>query len=133
MRILILDDEDRRHTAYAKKYAGEDVIHVKSYTEFVAAYPVGGPWDIVHLDHDLGSFGEGHVPQHETYVDGWGCDVPYDGQDAAQLMCEGSNESLPLHVIVHSLNPGGAAKIISVLLSRGGMRVHRQPFDATRL
>ena len=110
MRILILDDEQVRHDAFAEFYGGHEVVHVETYSQFVRELESGSPWDLIHLDHDLGP--------GDSYLDGWGGMQFFTGQHAAIRVCELHDERLPGEVIVHSVNPLGANNMVSDLKSR---------------
>ena len=116
MKILILDDEDVRHREFDKRYLGHHLTHVRTYSEFKQVYGSGSDWDLVHLDHDLGSFGTG-LDAPETYEDGWGCLVPYDGRDVVDFML--ACDDLPRKVIVHSVNTVRAPVMVEMLRTRG--------------
>ena len=110
MRILILDDEQVRHDDLAALYSGHEVVHTTTYNHFVRELMFGSPWDLIHLDHDLGS--------GDSYLDGWGNMQFFTGQHAAIRVCELHDDQLPGEVIVHSVNPLGAQNMVSDLKSR---------------
>lgn len=110
MRILILDDEQVRHDHLEEFYSGHEVVHSVTYSHFVHELENGSPWDLIHLDHDLGS--------GDSYVDGWGDTQFFTGQHAAIRVCELHDDRLPAEVIVHSVNPVGAASMVYDLKSR---------------
>jgi len=121
--VLILDDSSTRHDVYDKIYEGCDVRHAYDYFDFLSALDRGSPWDLVHLDHDLGDL----VAHASTYVDGWGSTREYNGQHASLRICELSDERLPKRVIVQSVNPEGARAMKMNLVGRG-VDVSWQPF-----
>jgi len=110
MRILILDDEQVRHDDLAVFYGGHEVTHTTTYNQFVRELVSGSPWDLIHLDHDLGP--------GDSYLDGWGNMQFFTGQHAAIRVCELHDDQLPGEVIVHSVNPLGANYMVSDLKSR---------------
>jgi len=114
MNILILDDDDYRHMVFAERYPNDCVVSVNSYSAFVDQINSNVKWDLVHLDHDLGDLVEG-----DTYIDGWGKKREYNGQHAAKLICEMSDNSLPRSIIIQSVNPDGARAMLSMLQKRG--------------
>ena len=83
MRVLVLDDVKHRHDVFDLLYGGDEVEHCYGYHDFCDKLDGDGPWDLVHLDHDLGDF-----KPTDTYVDGWGKRQEYNGQHAAQMVCE---------------------------------------------
>jgi len=122
MKILILDDDDIRHEFFATIYAEHDVRHARTYFKFLNQLQVGSPWDLIHLDHDLGDLQSG-----DSYVDGWGKAREYNGQHAARDICELPDERLPHQVIIQSVNPDGARAMLQ-MLQRRGVAVSWQPF-----
>lgn len=114
MKILILDDEEFRHNFYGVKYSGHDVHHSMTYGKFVECLEQHSPFDIIHLDHDLGLM---HVA--DSYVDGWGHRREYCGKHAAQKICELDDEKLPGSVIIQSVNYEGALTMKRTLELRG--------------
>ena len=127
MKILILDDDKFRHDAYSREYAEHDVRHVYTYFEFLSSLDTGSPWDLIHLDHDLGDLHSG-----DTYVDGWGNTREYNGQHAARDICELNDERLPSEVIIQSVNPDGAKGMLQ-MLKRRGVTVDWQPFGESSM
>lgn len=114
MKILILDDADVRHKVFDLRYEDHDVHHAMTYREFISQLEAGSPWDLIHLDHDLGDYTTG-----DTFVDSWGQTREYNGQHAAYKICELSDDMLPKQVIIQSINPEGAKRIKQILQKRG--------------
>lgn len=133
MRILVLDDMKLRHDAFDSIYESHEVRHAYTYTEFMFMLTDGAPWDVLHLDHDLGD----EVVDCDTYVDGWGHRCEFNGQHAVLRVCELREDQMPkTAVIIHSINPSGAAAMKQLLTRRVSMlpaevqfRVVWQPFD----
>jgi len=124
MRILILDDEEVRHTDLAEFYSGHEVVHVETYNHFVLELVSGSPWSLIHLDHDLGP--------GDSYLDGWGNMQFFTGQHAAIRVCELHDDHLPAEVIVHSVNPLGANIMVTDLKSRK-VKVTWRPYTQMNL
>ena len=124
MKILILDDMKLRHNTFAKTYAGHSVTHAYTFREFAAALVTGG-WDLIHLDHDLGD-----ERVADTYLDGWGNTREYTGLDAAREICSLEDGAFGGEVIIHSINPTGAAAMRQSL-ERRGIPVRHQPYVGT--
>lgn len=123
VNILILDDDEVRHETFAARYAGHNVVHAFRYSTFVKHLEEYSPWNLIHLDHDLGDFEQG-----DTYVDGWGNIREFNGRHAAQKICELPDELLPDEVVIQSINPEGAKSMRSLLLGRG-VQTSWIPFD----
>lgn len=110
MRILILDDEAIRHELLDARWReNNELVHVWSVDDAVAALVAGEPFDLALLDHDLG------------YM------VP-DGTDfARRLTTEVPEDRRPARVVVHSWNPDGARRMVR-MCKEVGMRAYYEPF-----
>lgn len=126
MKILILDDDIIRHRTFQKRYSNHYVKHVQTYGHFIHELINNSPWDLIHLDHDLGDEIEG-----DFYVDEWGTKKQYTGRHAAQKICDLDKNLLPTKVIIHSLNPSGAQTMKS-LLSYSKIPVSWIPFGCDK-
>jgi CheY-like chemotaxis protein len=113
VRILILDDEKVRHDDFDAMYSGHEVTHAYRYNEFVRLLVGSSPWDLIHLDHDLGE-----TEGCDTFLDGWGHVRYFNGYHASARICELHDHQLPDEVIVHSVNPLGAQNILYNFLAR---------------
>ena len=122
MKILVLDDIKFRHDTFDDVYSRDSVEHCYRYHDFCDKLEHGGPWDLVHLDHDLGDF----VADADTYYDDRGKCQEYNGQHAALRVCE--MEVPPARVIIHSVNPAGAQAMLH-LIQRRGIPVTWEPFN----
>ena len=124
MKILILDDLKVRHDTFEKMYTGHEVVSVYRFSEF-AAQIKDQKWDLIHLDHDLGE-----AENADYRIDGWGSRRDYTGYDASWrlvLTCEMNPELMPDRVIVHSVNPTGAKRMLDELM-HAGFNVTWDPF-----
>lgn len=101
MRVLILDDEQYRHVKFKQNLIGHEVVSVETAKDCIDQLENHGPWDWCFLDHDLGG---------KVFVrSGKGT-----GYEVAEWLRD-NNHKLPLHVIVHSLNPAGALNMCSII------------------
>jgi DNA-binding response OmpR family regulator len=108
MNILILDDDSVRHEYFAERFRGHDVWHCYDVKRFRKLY-LENDWDLVHLDHDLGT--------KET------------GMDAVNEMVRLKDLlKRPGRVIVHSWNPDGS-KLMAATLHRHGFNVEKRMFE----
>jgi hypothetical protein len=97
MRILVLDDDFMRHETFIRLYKAHVVICAQRYNDFLRELREGEPFDLIHLDHDLGDPASGA----DSYEDGWGKEVAFSGKDAVdQLAILGYKKK----VIVHTMN-----------------------------
>ena len=121
MRVLILDDDEARHARFAKWFAGYDVHHVYTISEFEKKI-TGGKFDAVFLDHDLNDYGKNSVV-YNGYTT-----VELTGFEAAKTLTFLPQELRPTQVFVHSWNPDGAKMMVDLLESTG-FNVIRWVFD----
>jgi CheY-like chemotaxis protein len=110
LKILFLDDEPYRHKEFAQKAVGNVVIHVYTADEAIdvlESFPKD--FDLIMLDHDLCDVDKGKT---EKFVQATGLKV-------ARYIAANKKRFLPATIIVHSLNPPGAANMIAELLAVG--------------
>ena len=114
MRVLILDDSKERHEAFQRIFQAEELTSVYRYSEFLLALSLPEPWDLIHLDHDLGD-----EIDADYFIDGWGAKQEYNGVHAADRVCELPVEKQPIGVVVHSINSTGAVRMVKTLRAAG--------------
>jgi hypothetical protein len=103
-RILFLDDDPKRGLEFLS--SNPEAVWVQTVAECIGA--LEGPWDEVHLDHDLG--GE-HFVEHERDD----C-----GMAVIRWLCEEPRPHLKSSVfVIHTHNPGAAIAMIFQLESTG--------------
>jgi CheY-like chemotaxis protein len=100
MKIFVLEDSAERIESFKKWLAGNDVTYVE---DAATAHPLlkNVKYDLIFLDHDLGN---------RSMVSS---DDPNTGYAVAKEIIHGVNHST--QVVVHSMNPIGAANIMGVL------------------
>ena len=102
MRILVLDDLKDPHTLLDAKHRGENITHVYTHAEAMAAILGQDAFDLVYLDHNLGEY------------------APANGYDTAMnIACDIPEEKKPKSVIVHSNHPLAAASMVQLLQDAG--------------
>lgn len=112
-KILILDDNKRRHQQFAQKYATEELTHVHTSHDAIEVLKKHS-FDYVFLDHDLG----GKIMEDSG---------PGTGYEVAEWIANNETSHPSNMVILHSLNPPGRKNMCNVLKSKGVM-VMESPF-----
>jgi CheY-like chemotaxis protein len=126
LRILVLDDDDGRHTSFKKwlsEYDDLEVVHVTNSHGATSALSNGDQFDIVFLDHDLNDF-----DYSSTVNNGYGW-VEATGADVARFIATVLNvEKRPKMAVVHSWNPPGAEMMCNILRD-ADIKVKRWTFN----
>ena len=100
MKILILEDSPYRNKIFSKKLFRHDVYLYDNVIDAVDAINLIGPFDLYFLDHDLDG---------EVFV---GSEKANTGYQLAKYMAK---EEVEGSIIIHSLNPAGAANMKAAL------------------
>lgn len=118
-RILFLDDDEERHRGFSQMTIGNVVDHVYTARQAIEALEKNPQYDYVYLDHDLDYMATmGREPLEET------------GQVVADHIAEKlSKDKHPKHVVVHSYNRPGAARM-GRKIKEAGLRVLLIPYRA---
>jgi len=119
MDILILDDEDVRHSEFAKRFREHNVFHTKDPWEAVC-WMKERKFDLVSLDHDLNWFEFTPYKQEIT------------GTEVARAMLALPGENRPGEIHIHSWNPDGARRMFLILKEAGFVHIIRNPFTAIK-
>ncbi len=115
MKILFLDDLEKRHRIFRRLNPGHRIFNVYTSSEAIKVLKDQSPLDEVHLDHDLG-----------------GVYLPSDmdsGFGVARFISRMSADMRPGRVTIHSWNETGAENMLRVLREAGLNAVYR-PFAA---
>lgn len=121
MKVLILEDSPERNIAFTNALMRHNltiatsVFSPRGATHYLAD---GGPYDLLLLDHDLGTVNP-HTLEEET------------GADFANYLATQDFETKP-QIIIHSWNPEGAENM-KIVLEAAGFPVTVQPFGLTLL
>lgn len=116
MKILILEDDDKRIKKFKKNFIGCDLFITHLPNTANKWLEEGEEFDFIFLDHDLR---DEHYLKDTTCSETTGlCTAKYLG-DNLQL----SNKAT---VVVHSLNPWGSDRMFEALSSR---KKHKIPFS----
>ena len=101
MNILILEDDPNRVAQFEKKFNMDEIIVVDKASEAITKL-TDFNWDCLFLDHDLG--GEINVSTTNKNT----------GSEVARWLSI-HKDRIPNLVIIHSMNPPGAANIKALL------------------
>ncbi len=108
MKVLVVDDDIRRHVNFLRWLRDHTVVSVGSYEEAVQALETGSPFDVIYLDHDLGT--------------------PQNGADVATYLTRNLPPTQWPHlVVIHSWNPLGVVRIKRIL-NQAGMPNRIEPY-----
>jgi len=123
-RILVLDDEQARHDVFASILKNEAVVHCYNFDEVIKTMTSGPRFDMVFLDHDLGT-GNSEISDQ--------IDLPYaNGYHVALFICQDlAFEKRPKRILIHSWNEYGAEKMESLFRRNGFHDVIRKPFRSS--
>jgi CheY-like chemotaxis protein len=109
--ILILDDDPERHRRFQRYLDDRTVCHVETARDAILAIKMHHP-SVICLDHDLDQFGRS-IAEAGT------------GQRVAEWLRRHPQPETRL-VVVHSMNPMGAACMVDAL-NEGGYTVIPRP------
>jgi len=125
MRILFLDDDWERHSHFTMLHLGHDIAHVNCVADARRVLSNSRRFDEAWLDHDL-------ELQYEP-VRAWNLRQVYQarrferyecGLDVARHIAQMPRAIRPRRVFVHSINEGGALRMMDCL-KVAGVDVHR--------
>lgn len=108
MRILILED-DRDRVRKFKALFYEHEVHVTRFPEQANQWLEEMEFDVITLDHDLAEEMQGFDNNFETGT----------GLEVANYLGNNLHLSPKAEIYVHSLNGGGARRMISAMKQRG--------------
>jgi CheY-like chemotaxis protein len=114
MRILVLDDDSRRHEWFDANIEGHDSAW--SAKEARQALEANPRYDLVFLDHDL-------AEDYSVVPAAWG----EDGRTVARFIAAMPADKRPGMAHIHSSN-WGAAMEMEAILSAAGVKVARAEF-----
>ena len=115
-RILVLDDDARRHEWFDAHIGGHDAV--RSASDARSALQDNPRYDLVFLDHDLA--------EDYSIVPAVWCD---DGRTVAQFIASMPAGRRPVMAHIHSSNWGGACEMEAILRA-AGVTVTRAEFPA---
>lgn len=109
IRVMVLDDDERRHRWFKKRFVG-DFLDVAATVEEAKDLLVETPYDAIFLDHDL-------LPHH--YESNDHDDYSSTGRAIAEFLAERSDLSRAATIIVHTRNADAAIPMVQRLREVG--------------
>jgi CheY-like chemotaxis protein len=114
-RVLVLDDNQNRHDAFARRLEGCHVVHAYTAKQAIDHLAHDKRYDLVCLDHDLDLV---------SLIDDTG-----DGREVADFIAlHLGRAKVPPLVLVHSWNEPASAGMVRTMLD-AGVRVVRREFS----
>jgi CheY-like chemotaxis protein len=109
IRVMLLDDDERRHRWFKKRFAGDELdvaVDVAEAKELLAEYA----YDAIFLDHDL-------LPHH--YESNHHGDEANTGYAVAEFLNERPDLQRAATIIVHTRNADAAIPMVTTLRESG--------------
>ncbi|HVG39957.1 MAG TPA: cyclic-phosphate processing receiver domain-containing protein [Pyrinomonadaceae bacterium] len=117
LRVFLLDDDERRHEWFMKRFSRDDLDIAKDVPEATALLS-RKPYDAIFLDHDL-------LPEH------YEADAPADdertGYAVAVWLSTRRDLQQESRIVVHTRNADGAMRMVEEL-RRSGRQADYVPF-----
>ena len=99
-----------------RRHKEDDVTQVFKYYECIEALKTNERFDLVSLDHDLGDFQTADIDSSAIY--GSADKKEFTGYDVAWYIARQlEDDKIPPRVIIHSVNPVGAKRMLDVFKS----------------
>ena len=109
IRVLLLDDDDRRHRWFKKRFTG-DFLDVAVTVDEAKELLTENPYDAIFLDHDL-------LPHHYESNDHG--DEANTGYAIAEFLCDQRELQRAATIIVHTRNADAAIPMVQKLRETG--------------
>ena len=109
LRVLLLDDDDRRHEWFARRFAGDQLdiaVEPRAAIQLLTVHP----YDAIFLDHDL-------LPEHYRTTDTR--DEERTGYAVAAWLAARPDVQPSTTIIVHTRNANGALKMVRKMRAAG--------------
>ena len=107
--VMVLDDDERRHRWFRKRFAG-DFVDVAATAEEAKEILTTGTYDAIFLDHDL-------LPHH--YESNEHDDFDSTGYAVAEFLNERAELQRAATIIVHTRNADAAVRMVQKLRETG--------------
>lgn len=123
VKILVLDDDQKRHEAFKFHLFRHDITHVYTCDEAIKAIEQE-KWDIIFLDHDL------EDRHYSSASDGKVEELEKTGYDVAVHIAKNlPTEKAPQFILIHSWNPVGWKRMFAALMDRRDFKTRRWMFN----
>jgi hypothetical protein len=109
IRVMLLDDDERRHRWFKKRFSG-DLLDVAATVDEAKELLVENPYDAIFLDHDL-------LPHHYESNDHQ--DFANTGYAIAEFLCDQKQLQRAATIIVHTRNADAAIPMVQKLRETG--------------
>ena len=109
LRVLVLDDDERRHEWFAARFAG-DQLDIAVAPDNAIALLGAHDYDAIFLDHDL-------LPEHYRTTDAR--DDERTGYAVAAWLAARPDVQQATTIIVHTRNANGALKMVQTMRAAG--------------
>ena len=109
LHVLLLDDDERRHSWFAQRFAG-DQLDIAVEPAAAIALLAANPYDAIFLDHDL-------LPEH--YRTSEPTDEERTGYAVAAWLAARPDVQPATTIIVHTRNANGALKMVRKMRAAG--------------
>lgn len=117
IEIFVLDDDERRHRWFKKRFKGDHIEFAETVEEAKELLPIG-KYDAIFLDHDL-------LPHH--YKSNEHDDFDQTGYAIAEWLTENRKIQPAAMIIVHTRNADGGLNMVEKL-REGKRQVEYVPF-----
>ena len=107
--VMLLDDDERRHRWFIKRFAGDD-LDIAENVEEAKELLAEAPYDAIFLDHDL-------LPHH--YESNEHDDFDRTGYAVAEWLNERRELQRAATIIVHTRNADAAVRMVQKLRESG--------------
>jgi len=107
--VMLLDDDERRHRWFKKRFSGDDLF-IASNVEEARELLKGGIYDAIFLDHDL-------LPHH--YESNEHDDFGSTGYAIAEFLHDNADLQRAATIIVHTRNADAAVLMVQKLRDSG--------------
>ncbi|KXK02959.1 MAG: hypothetical protein UZ17_ACD001001407 [Acidobacteria bacterium OLB17] len=107
--VMLLDDDERRHRWFVKRFVGDD-IDIAANVDDAKAFLSERSYDAIFLDHDL-------LPHH--YESNDHDDYHQTGYEVAKWLTENPALQRAATIIVHTRNADAAIPMVQILRNSG--------------